>query len=92
MKELDTGALHPDGFKNPREYYAIHPSTLAHRYAADFTSLSEEEISRLEWEGGYKEREIIENAPNLISQNDPILLAITERLQLDSKTGYTILL
>jgi hypothetical protein len=92
IKDLDTGALHPDGLKNPNDYYIVPPITLAHKYVADKSSLSEEEKSRLKWEGDYKEREILEHATVPLPYDDPILESINERLRVESKKGYFLFL
>jgi Leucine-rich repeat (LRR) protein len=89
---IDTGNLHPDGLKNPLEYYAISPIVLAHRYAANPQSLSSEERTRLQWEGGYEERTILETAIPRISSDDLVLRAITERLQVPTQNGFSLLL
>lgn len=88
----NTGALHPDGLKNPPIYYAIPPTTLAHSYAADPNSLSDEEMTRLQWEGGFQERSILEMAIPPLSPTDPILMSISKRLRIPTETGFSILL
>jgi hypothetical protein len=83
-RDLDTGALHPESLKKPWEYFAIPPNDLAQKYADDPDSLSDQGKSRLKWEGGYLEREIIEGS---VSENDPILASINNRLRILSKNG-----
>lgn len=62
-------------------YYKKHPSELAVAFAADPASLTEDEQERLAWEGGEKERKVLENSP-LIPRDHFILKEISDRLKI----------
>jgi len=70
------------------EYYKKSPRKLALQYANDQDSLSDEERERLAYEGGWKEREIIELK---VTPNDSILAEITKRLTIEFPNGFKIL-
>jgi hypothetical protein len=100
---FDTGALHPEieeilgksyvsrtNIDKTVAYYAIPPHELARRYARDVLSLSIQEKSRLLWEGGPIERDILEAAHFLSS--DPVIRAITDRLSVKTRKNFSLLL
>ena len=70
------------------EYYKKSPQTLALQYSNNQNSLTEEEKERLAYEGGWKEREILELK---VPPNDPILAKITKRLTIEFPNGFKIL-
>ncbi len=59
-------------------YYRASPLQLAQKYAKDQNSLSAQEKDRLAWEGGFRERDVIEMKDVLF--DDPILTEISNRL------------
>ena len=91
-KHLDTGCLHPDGLKHPFRIYSTSSTNLALRYAKDPLSLSEEEKSKLKWEGNFQERSILESTCPSLPTNDPTLIAINERLTFQTEEGFEIIL
>ena len=59
------------------QYYEKSPITLAEQYCDDPTSLSAEELERLNWEGSYNERAILEMS---YPPDNEIIKKINERL------------
>lgn len=80
--------------KNPALFYSIikyyqkTPMELAQQLIEDPNSLSDDEFDRLGWEGGYKERQLLE--PHL-SLDHPILWEISQRLTHELPSGLSIL-
>lgn len=72
-------------------YYKTHPLDLAAQFAADPSSLTEDEYERLAWEGGVQERQLLENSSE-VAQNHPILKAINQRLQIMLKNDQELVL
>jgi Leucine-rich repeat (LRR) protein len=69
---------HPE-FQELVAMYRRTPPELAYSYSQDPTTLTKIEIERLEHEGEYREREILET--NAVDPADPILTAIRVRIQ-----------
>lgn len=61
---------------------------LAQQLIEDPNSLSDDEFYRLGWEGGYKERQLLE--PHL-SLDHPLLWEISQRLSHELPSGLSIL-
>ena len=80
--------------KNPARYDAIvefyrkTPMELAQQYIEKPDSLSDGELERLGWEGGYQERKLLE--PHL-SLDHPLLWEISQRLSHELPSGLSIL-
>jgi hypothetical protein len=70
------------------EYYRNSPQTLALQHVNDQNSLTDEEKERLAYEGGWKERDILELK---VPPNDPILVELTKRLTIEFPNGFKIL-
>lgn len=75
--------------KLPREmepasdYYKKSPIQLALEYSKNPNSLNVDEKERLAWEGGFREREILELGESKILTTDSILLEINKRLKVE---------
>jgi len=70
------------------DYYRVSPIELAQKYAQDRDSLSSEEKDRLAWEGGFREREVIELG---VALDDWILAEINKRLILSCNNGLELI-
>ena len=70
------------------EYYKKSPRQLALQHADDQNALTDEEKERLAYEGGWKEREILELK---VPPNDSILEEITKCLIIVFPNGFKIL-
>ena len=81
-----------DNFKdryNLYYYYLISPLELAAKYAKDQNSLTSQEKDRLAWEGGHRERQLMEECGVL--PNDPILAEINKRLSISYDNGLKLI-
>ena len=65
------------------KYYSKPTLKLAQQYSENPNSLTGDEKERLAWEGGLREREILELDESKISPTDPILLEINKRLSIE---------
>ena len=87
-------AIHHEMIKDPKKYDAIvkfYSKTtieLAQQYIENLDSLSDGELERLGWEGGYQERQLLESN---ISLDNPLLKQISKRLTLQLPSGFSIL-
>ncbi len=75
-----------DGFW---EYYRISPIELVQKYAKDQDSLTPVEKDRLAWEGGFRERNILEMGG--INPNDLVLAEINKYLTIMGHNGLVLL-
>jgi len=70
-------------------YYHVSPLDLAQKYALERDSLSLEEKNRLAWEGGFRERDVIEMGG--INSEDPVLAEINKRFTFTSDSGLKLM-
>ncbi len=70
------------------EFYRKTPMELAQQYVENPESLTNGELERLGWEGGYQERKILESR---ISLDHPIIAEISRRLTHRLSSGLSIL-
>ena len=70
------------------EFYRKTPMELAQQYIENPESLTEGEIERLAWEGGYKERQLLESN---FSPENPVLKEISKRLTHKLSSGFSLL-
>ena len=70
-------------------YYFISPLELAVKYAKNQNALTAQEKDRLAWEGGHRERQLMEECG--ISPDDPILAEINQRLTITCDNGLNLL-
>ena len=70
------------------EYYLLSPLELAAKYAKDRNSLNPEQKDRLAWEGGWRERQLMEEGG--VEPDDPILLEINKRLIISCDNFYKL--
>ena len=69
-------------------FYSKSPMELAQQYVENPKSLTKGELERLSWEGGYKERKLLEsNFP----PDNPVLMEISKRLTHQLPSGLSIL-
>ena len=78
----------PERFKAIAEFYRKTPMELAQQYIEKPDSLTEDEIERLGWEGGYQERQLLESN---FSPENPLLKEISQRLTHELSSGLTLL-
>jgi len=71
------------------QYYRVSPLELAQKYAQDQDSLSAQEKDRLAWEGGFRERNVIEMGG--IKPDDAILTEINKSLTITSDNGLELM-
>ncbi len=69
-------------------YYRVSPIVLAQKYANDQGSLTSDEKERLAWEGGFRERAIIELG---VKADDLILAEINKRLIISCSNGIELI-
>jgi len=70
-------------------YYSVSPLELAAKYVQDQDSLTTEERDRLAWEGGFRERNVIELGK--ICLDDSILAEINKRLTIKRDNGLELI-
>lgn len=70
------------------EYYRKTPMELAQQYVETPEALTKNELERLGWEGGYKERQLLESN---FSPDNPILKEISNRITHQLSSGFSIL-
>lgn len=71
------------------EFYRLSPIELAQKYAKDQDSLTPVEKDRLAWEGGFRERNVLEMGG--INPDDPILAEINKYLTIMYHNGLVLL-
>ncbi len=71
------------------DYYCVSPLELAAKYAKDQNSLIPHEKDRLAWEGGFRERQLIEEGG--VEPDDFILAEINKRLVIKCDNGLELI-
>lgn len=71
------------------DYYSDSPLELAAKYIREKNSLSPVDKDRLAWEGGFRERRLIEEGG--IEPNDPVLAEINKRLTMTCNNGLELI-
>ncbi|MHA1855994.1 MAG: hypothetical protein ACTSYY_08095, partial [Promethearchaeota archaeon] len=71
-----------------KEFYHKTPMQLAQQYVESPHSLTSNELERLAWESGYRERELLESN---FSPDNPVLKEISKRLTHKLSSGLKIL-
>ena len=72
-----------------QSYYRVSPLELAAKYVKDQTSLKSKEKDRLAWEGGHRERQLMEESG--IKPNDLTLAKINKRLTITFDNGLKLI-
>ena len=70
------------------EFYRKTPMELAQQYIESPDFLSEDELERLGWEGGYQERQLLESS---LPADHQLLIEISQRLTHELPSGLSIL-
>jgi Leucine-rich repeat (LRR) protein len=88
FSEIGLGIINSDDIEAVHKYYNQSPFELAKNFIEGY-KISDEEINRLIHEGGYEERQLLEN--NNISGDNPILEGISKRLTIKTDDNNEIL-